>query len=40
MTKNYEMKVSRRFSQMVSQIFAEDKNQNFNYLRNSADFSA
>ena len=34
------MKVSRRFSQMFSQIFAEVKNLYFNYLRNSADFSA
>jgi len=40
MTKKYEMKVSRKFSQIVSQMFSEDKNRNFNYLRNSADFSA
>ena len=40
LTKMYEMKVSRRFSQIVSQIFAEDINLKINYLRNSADFSA
>ena len=34
------MKVSRRFSLIVSQIFAEDISLNLNYLRNSADFSA
>jgi len=40
LTKKYEMKVSRRFSLIVSQIFAEDISLNLNYLRNSADFSA